>query len=474
MSEAHDLSAAFQALSSRLGRWREQVRDRRALPESDVSDLRRRLAAYTFQEPRPLESLVSDVADLLERWTVHTTHPGYFGLFNANVHDASVVADAMAAGYNPQVGLWSHSPAANEIEKLTLAYFSRAFGFDPETCAAHFTTGGSEANFTAVAAALTRAFPTVGTQGLRSLPGPPVFYVSREAHHSLEKSAHLLGLGREAVRWVATDEAHRMDPDALAEALQQDRSRGALPFLLVGTAGTTTLGSVDPLPELAALARRESLWFHVDAAWGGAAVLSPRLREHVRGIEAADSITCDAHKWLSVSMGAGMLFCRHPEALLETFQVNAPYVTGSIRNPAEPFTTTLQWSRRFIGLKLFMTMAQLGEQGMVEAIEHQAAMGRRLRTSLESHGWIPAAPSPFPLVCFTHPALQQGRLSIGDVVERVYRRGRAWISESKLPTGEPMLRACICNYKTEPQDVDILVQELNAALENGQSEQPGG
>ena len=464
MNTPDTLSQALETLSRRLASWRGTVRTRRAVPEPDVAELRERLSAYTFTEPKALDAVVEDVAELMERWTVHTTHPGYYGLFNANVHDASVAADALAAGYNPQVGLWSHSPGANEIERHVLRRLTRAFGFDPETSAAHFTTGGSEANFSAMAAALTRAFPPAGEGGLRALDGPPVLYVSRDGHHSVEKSAQLLGLGRTAVRWVDTDDHDRLDPGALAACIRADRDAGALPFLVIGTAGTTSLGAVDSLADLAAVCRQESLWFHVDAAWGGGAILSPQLRGPLRGIELADSITCDAHKWLSVSMGAGMLFCRHPGVLRDTFGINAPYVTGSILRGDEPFNTTLQWSRRFIGLKLFMTLAHLGEQGMIEAIEHQAAMGSRLREILIEAGWTVVNHSPFPLVCFTRPEIENGSLGHGDVVDRLYDRGKVWISQSSTPAGRPVLRACICNYETRESDLDVLRDELAAAV----------
>src|SRR5439155_17268956 len=223
-----------------------------------------------------------------------------FGLFNPSVRPAGVVADALTALFNPQVGAWWYSPGANEIEAHTLDFFTRQIGFDPASGAAHFTSGGSEANLSAVLAALTRAFPTYGEDGLAGVPAQPTIYLSEEAHDSFAKIAHHTGIGRGALRRVKTDANLRLDPTDLARRVNEDREAGKHPFLVVGTAGTTGAGVIDPLPQIGEFCRKENLWFHVDAAWGGGALLSPTLRGHLQGVNESDSVTWDAHKWLSV------------------------------------------------------------------------------------------------------------------------------------------------------------------------------
>ena len=216
-----------------------------------------------------------------------------------------------------------------------------------------------------------------------------MLYLSAEAHHSFLKIAHLSGIGRAAVQHVGVDDHLRMDVQELTQRIAADRAKGLIPFMIVATAGTTAAGAIDPLEAIAAVAKREDLWLHVDAAWGGAAVVSPALRSHVAGIELADSITCDAHKWLSVPVAAGMFFTRHREPVLEAFRVEASsYVPPAVADTFDPYVTTIQWSRRFIGLKLFMTLAELGWDGMAQLIEQQSAMSELLRTRLESKGWI--------------------------------------------------------------------------------------
>src|SRR5439155_1706012 len=253
------------------------------------------------------------------------------------------------------------------------------------------------------------------------------------------KIAHMTGLGRRAVRTVASDRHLKMDLGDLARRVAEDRRAGFAPFMVVGTVGTTAAGAIDPLPDLARFCRSQGLWFHVDAAWGGAAVISPSLRGHLAGIDAADSITCDAHKWFSVPMAAGMFFCRHPDTVAEAFRAETSYMPGKTAGPVvDPYTTSVQWSRRFIGLKLFLALAHHGESGYVEMIEHQTRMGDVLRGTLQRAGWRVVNATPLPLVCFTRDGLDTARF-----LAALYQRQIAWMSEVRLAGGESVLRACV-------------------------------
>jgi aromatic-L-amino-acid decarboxylase len=433
-------------------------------PRVTPAELRARLErTFDFARPRALGELIPQAAQILREASLHTAHRRYFGLFNPGVRPAGVAGDALAAAFNQNLAAWQHGPAANEIERHTLRWLAGRFGLEPDAWAAHFTTGGAEANLTGVLAALTRSFPGYGERGLRALPTQPVFYVSEEAHHSFQKIAHLCGLGREAARPVRVGQDLKLDAAELQRRLEADRASGLAPFLVAATAGTTAAGIIDPLEELADLCARERLWLHVDGAWGAAAAFSPRLREHLRGLERADSLTCDAHKWLAAPMGAGMFFCRHPDALAESFHASASYMPDPTLQP-EPYLTSVQWSRRFIGLKVFLTLAELGERGLVQMIERQAALGQELRGRLEAAGWRLANRTPLPVVCATHPRILEGAVSIRAVVETVQGRGQAWVSEVMLAGRIPAVRACITNYRTTPADVAFLVEELNRCL----------
>jgi len=426
------------------------------VPNVALHEIRSWLASrYDFTRPMGLDDVTADVEQMMRRWHVQVTHPRYFGLFNPSVTLASVIADTLVAMYNPQLATWRTSPAANEIERHTLAWLTGKFGL-PATTSASFTTGGAEANLSAVIVALTRAFPEYGEGGLRCLSGPPAIYVTREAHNSFNKIAHITGIGRGALRTVAMDRDLRMDVRDLERRVADDRRHGMVPVMVVGTAGTTAAGAIDPLPGLARFCRSERLWFHVDAAWGGAAILSPRLRGHLDGIDAADSITCDAHKWLSVPMGAGMFFCRHPDVVGEAFRAQTSYMPGKTDAVVDPYTTSVQWSRRFIGLKLFLALAQHGESGYVEMIEHQARMGDLLRESIERAGWRIVNRTPLPLVCFTRDGLVASTF-----LAALHEHQIAWMSEVRLGDDPPVVRACVTSFRTSESDIEWVVREMS-------------
>ena len=192
--------------------------------------------------------------------------------------------------------------------------------------------------------------------------------------------------------------------------------------------------------------------------------MSPRLKPFLTGIELADSITCDAHKWFSVSMGAGMFFCKHKDAVTKAFRVVSPYMPGKSGDTIDLYDTTIQCSRRFIGLKVFMCLAELGIDGFAEMIEHQVQMGIHLRKALKNSGWTIMNDTPLPVVCFTHEKIINQEVSPSNLLQLLYDSQRVWISETKLKNKIPVLRACITNFRTEKSDIDLLVTELDKAI----------
>lgn len=464
-------------LFERLGREAEAldggirgIRDLRVAsgvrPEAVRGHLEKR---YDFSRPVPVDELLDDVVAMLRRWSVHVTHPRYFGLFNPSVRPVSVAADALAALFNPQLAVWSHAPAVNEIERHVTRFCCRRLGFEARSedgvePAGHFTSGGQEANHTALLAALAHRFPEITERGVRGLAGQPVLYVSDQGHHSIEKATVATGLGRDALRTVATGEDFRLDPGALAERVARDRGEGLVPFLVVATAGSTATGSVDPLVEVGEVCRREGLWLHVDAAWGGSFLLSGQMASALDGVAEADSVTWDAHKGLSVPMGAGMFLTRHPQALERAFRIESGYMPPAVDGAVDPYATTLQWSRRAIGLKVFMALAETGASGFGELLDHQAAMADLLREKLAEASWRIVNRTPLPLVCFTHERIERGEVGAGAVARRVNAVGRVWLSAVGLPGRPPALRACVTSYRTGPEDVEMLVAEVERAI----------
>ena len=442
------MQRAFHELIRAAETAADQVAKGPVTTDVGADEVRRALAHYDFVEPQPLLDLTRDVTQMLAQWTVHVTHPRYFGLFNPSVSIAGVVADTIAAIYNPQLASWSHAPAAQEIERHVLRWVGSKLGI---TEFANFTSGGAEANQTALLCALARFHPGWRKRGVR---GRTAMLVTSESHHSFAKAAVMAGLGTDAVRQVGVDRDGRMDLDDLAAKVKRWK-----PFLVVGTAGTTSSGVIDPLGGIADILRNRNTWFHADAAWGGAAAVSPSLRRHLDGIERADSITCDAHKWFSVPMGAGMFFTRHRDAVEHAFAVETPYMPARLAGTDHPFETTMQWSRRFIGLKVFLTIAELGERGLAARIEHQARMGDYLRKALASAGWKVVNRTPLPLVCFTRV-----RLDIDGFLRRLLSKQVAWMSPVRIAGGPSVVRACITSFRTTEREIDAVVEGMGTCL----------
>lgn len=469
MLDAEARGELWRRLAEVIETYMKGVGEARVAPELDPEKVRAALAPFDFERPvAPLEAL-DFAAESLWRGQVHTPHPRYFGLFNPAPATMGIAADALVAAFNPQLAAWSHNPWANEVERHLVRAFGERFGYDPARVEGVFASGGAEANHTALAVALIRAFPEVGRRGLLALRSQPVLYVSTEAHHSFLKAARLSGLGTEAVREVRVDSRLRMIPEDLAARIREDREAGLAPFLVVATLGSTSSGAVDPVADLAQVADEEGgLWLHADAAWGGAAALSTELRPVVEGIARASSITFDAHKWLSVPMGAGMFLTRHPGVLERTFRTNAGYMPreGAGLEVADPYSHSMQWSRRFTGLKVFLSLAVAGWSGYESAIRHQTAMGDLLRKRLGEEGWVMVNDTPLPVVCFVDSG-PAGRSTdfLEGVAADVLASGEAWISTVSLGEVGTAVRACITNYRTGPADIEALVASVGRARE---------
>ena len=463
----HERFGLWDYVANALEDYLEHVRVARVAPASQVEEVRNFIRQFTFTSPlEPLKAIEAALQGLWQ-FQLHSAHPRCFGLFVPAPTTMGIIADALVAAFNPQLAAWSHSPFAIEIEQHLVGAFSERFGYDPKQSDGTFTSGGAEANHTALITALASSFPEFLQSGLRGLAAQPLLYLSSQSHHSLVKAAKFCGLGLDAIRRIPTNHNFQMDVRALAEQIRRDRADGYAPFFVVATAGTTNAGIIEPLAEIASIAAQEQMWFHVDAAWGGAAMLLPEFRPLFAGIERADSITFDAHKWLSVPMGAGVYLTRHLNILSQTCTVAADYMPREEveSDIVDPYLHSLQWSRRFIGLKVFLSLAVAGWQGYEAVIRHQTQMGEMLRQRLTSANWQVVNLTPLPVVCFYDAEAETGNAPdyLSAIAERVVESGKAWISTTRLDAETFVLRACITNFRTQEEDVLALVQVLNEA-----------
>lgn len=450
------------AAASRAADFLDRRREAPVAPEVCVADLLGRMDRYDFAAPLPLSDVVEDVLELLGRAAVRSDHPRYFGLFNPPALPAGIVGDLIAATVNPQLAVWGHAPAAAEMERKILRWFGAHIGWPASEVAGTFTSGGTEANHTAVLVALARRYPTWEKQGLAALAGTrPGIFTSSEAHLAWIKIARSVGLGSDAVILVPAASGLRLAAQAVEDAI--GRHRELDPFIVVATAGTTAHGAIDDLPGLAEVAHRHRAHFHVDAAWVGGGLPHPGVKGLLAGIEVADSVTIDPHKWLSVPMGAGMFLSRDWLPLEHAFSVQTGYMPSASVEHRDAYIHSLQWSRRFIGLKLFLALASLGEGGYAALVEQQFALGRQLREQLLAHGWRVLNDTPLPLLCFA-PDVPDDMVddAVRSIEAKVKASGKAWLSSVAL-RGRLALRACITSYQSTEADVRELVEALDAA-----------
>lgn len=459
-------SRADSLLAELLDSSLERVGAGPVTPTIDMDRFRDELARFDFAVPRPLQEIAGWVCRQLEDGVVHITHPRYFGLFNPAPSFPALCADRIAAAFNPQLATWTTSPVAVEIEQHVIRAVGRQAGLDGNA-AGCFTTGGAEANYTALLAALTAASPDFARAGARAFAGPPTFYISSEAHLTWKKAAHQSGIGRDAARLVATDGTGRIDVRNLTDQIEGDRARGMLPVMVVATAGTTGAGMIDPLIACAEVASRVGLWYHVDAAWGGGAIASDRLRPLLAGMDRADSVTIDAHKWFATTMGCGMFITTRPQVLATAFATTTSYMPSQLTG-RDPYTASVQWSRRFVGLRLFLSLAAGGWAAYAAHTERAVALIERLNTRLTEVGWAAINSSPLAVLCIEPPA---GSAPIEAIVRYVLKSGRAWVSVAETE-GRKVLRACVTHGRTGPTDIDALAALLIEASRLAQDAAP--
>src|SRR5579862_262851 len=397
----------------------------------------------------------------------HVPSANYFGLMNPTPTYMGVLAEALVAGLNPQLATLARAQLASKIELETMRWIGERVGWSGEFNGT-FTSGGNEANFSGLALALASKFPEAVEDGVAAIGGQPVFYASAEAHHSLDKSAGLLGIGRKALRRIAVNEAAQLDPELLSRAIAEDVAAGRKPFCVVATAGTTNSGAVDDLRAISEVCRRHQLWLHVDGAYGGVVIFSNQHRNLVEGIERADSITVDPHKWMAMPFAAGVILTCHPEILERAFSVSAPYMpkAAGAHLPDNSRIST-QWTRRMNSLKLWLTLRVHGRQAYEELIDRQLRLSESFATWVSASEDFELAMRPtLPIVTFRlKPRGRSPRQLAADhdaIVEAVTRDGSRWISETKV-RGESVLRMMVISYLTEERHLKSLESGLTNA-----------
>ena len=445
----------------------ETVRDRpawQAMPDEVKAGLRAPLPL----EPRPAEAVYEDFRRLVLPYPLGNIHPRFWGWVIGTGTPLGALSEMLAATMNPNVGGADH--AACHVEAQVLAWCREMLDF-PREASGLLVSGGSVANLVGLAGGRNaKAEVDVAQAGLRAAPRRMTLYASSETHNSVKKAVSLLGLGRDALREVPVDGDFRVDLAALRTAIAADRAAGCHPFGVVGNAGTVNTGAIDDLPALADLCRAQNLWFHVDGAFGALAALSPALRERVRGMERADSLAFDLHKWMYMPFEVGCVLVRHPEAHHATFTAPAEYLARAERGTAAGPTWFseygMQLSRGFRALKVWMSLKEHGARRYGRLIAQNVAQARHLTERIQRTPELELmAPTALNIVCFRFRGEGLDEASLDrlnqEVLLEIQEAGIAVPTSTKL-RGRVALRVAIVNHRSRREDFDLLVGEVVA------------
>ncbi len=433
------------------------------LSRANPGDIERQFAASPDERGKPYEALLEEFKSKLLPGITHWNHPAFFAYFSITGSQAGILAELLTAALNANGMLWKTSPSLTELETVTLRWLRNAMGL-PQGLFGIINDTASINSFLALAAAREATGLNVRGEGLTGRNLPPLrVYCSDQAHSSIEKGALALGIGARGVVKIPSDEAFRMRVDALEEAIARDRAAGSLPVAISATVGTTSTASVDPLRRIGEIAAREKIWLHVDGAYGGSATIVPEFRWLWDGIEYADSIVVNPHKWLFTPIDCGVLYTRRPDVLRETFSLVPEYLKTTDSAEINYMDYGLQLGRRFRSLKLWMVMEHYGLERMREVIREHVRYAQRLSAELRKRDDIElVAPQSLSVVVFRKvvPGGEEAcERENAALIERMNATGKLFVSHTKL-RGKYAIRVAIGNGATEWRHVERVLECL--------------
>ncbi|MEM8639854.1 MAG: aminotransferase class V-fold PLP-dependent enzyme [Cyanobacteria bacterium P01_G01_bin.54] len=437
--------------------------------------LRDRLPLELPTKGKPLAELETEIAAYLQA-AVKTSHPRYFNQLWGGFNAACLMGDLLTSATNTSMYTYEVAPVATLIEQALVAKLGALVGFaNPE---GQFTTGGSNGNLMALAIARHRALPTLKQDGMVNAPRL-IAFVSADAHYSFAKAAHLLGLGTNQLWAVPTDAAGKMEVAALEDLIAKAQGLGAQPFFVAGTAGTTVRGTFDPLAEIAVVAQRENLWFHVDGAWGASVLLSPRQRHLMQGVAQADSVVWDAHKMMGMTLMCSVLLVKQRGRMLNTFSTQGTdYIFHAPEQewqsePVDLGPSTLHCGRRVDAVKLWLAWHHLGDRGWAALIDHYFELAAHAEASIQAQEHLElVVPRESLNLCFRyrphHSELDPNQLTLR-IRQSLRIQGLAMVNYAQL-NEQVVFRLVICNNQTRKEDLDRLFADIVAIAQQIEQE----
>jgi glutamate/tyrosine decarboxylase-like PLP-dependent enzyme len=411
--------------------------------------------------------LLEQTANQLFAHSLFNGHPRFFGYVTAPPSPIGILGEFLAAAVNPNVGAWTLSPAATEIESQTVRWMASLINY-PVDCGGLLVSGGNMANFVCfLAARAAKAGWNVREHGVAATSARRLrVYASTETHTWIQKAADIGGLGTASIRWIATDERLRLEVRALRQQIEEDLAAGDVPFLAVGTAGSVSTGAIDPLPEISALCKEYGMWFHVDGAYGGFAAAVPQTPDDLHGLSQADSVAVDPHKWLYAPLEAGCALVRDPESLRAAFAYHPPYYHFNER-ATNYVDYGPQNSRGFRALKVWLALRQVGAEGYRKMIADDIRLSRVMAEAVCRHAELELVTQELSITTFRYvPCELRARLREAqvehyldalnrEILDLLQRGGEIFVSNAVVG-GRYVLRTCIVNFHTTQADVEAV------------------
>jgi aromatic-L-amino-acid decarboxylase len=444
---AEEFRRAADSHADWIAHYLDHTRDYPVFPAAQPGDIKRQLPTSAPEKGEPLDHIFTDFKDIIFPGLTLWNHPRFFAYFATSAPPPSILADFLSASLNANAMLWRASPAATELEQVTLSWLRQWLGLPDEFFGIIYDTA-SIGVMQAIAAAREKLDPEVRTRGMRT---GLTLYVSEHTHNSSEKAALLLGFGRDNIRRIPVDSEFRMLPELLEKAVEQDKLDGKTPCCIVVSVGSTSTSAIESVTAAAAIAERYGAWLHVDAAYAGSAAVVPEHRYILEGVECADSLIVNPHKWLNVGMDCSVLYTRHPDILRRSVSLSADY----LKTPEDELVVNfmdygVQLGRRFRSLKLWYVMRYYGRVGTITLLRQSIAQAQLLKTLVGADpDFEICAPVHLSLVCLRHCTSNEFNQRL---LSAVNASGKAFLSHTIL-NGKYVLRCAFGNYLTTEQDV---------------------
>lgn len=439
-------------------------------------DILKQLPPEPPENSQTYEQIISDLDEIILPGVTHWNHPKFMAYFNSTSSDPGIFAELVSAAFNTNGMLWKSNPASTELEEVTLDWLKQMLGLSKNFWGIIYDSASSSTMHAIVAARESLEDYSIREKGFGGLQNKPRLrlYASEHAHSSIEKGAIVAGIGLEGVRKIPVDDEFRMLSAELEKAISEDKANGWKPFCVVASVGTTSTTSIDPVSEIAAICKSENIWLHVDAAHAGSAAIVPEMKYLLDGVEGADSLVVNPHKWMFMPIDISVLFTKHKGVLKQAFSIIPDYLKTDEDDVVTNYMDYgIQLGRRFRSLKLWFVIRRYGTEGLIEIIREHLRIGRLLSKWIdESENFELLAPTPLSTICFRaipSKDISESELNTfnKNLMDNINSSGKVFLSHTVL-NGKFTIRIVISGVRTEEKHVREVFEVINHEFDNMQ------